>query len=267
MGEVVLSSFNPYQDRYPHRRVITREQLHLMKLLRAQGVSVRVDGDPDDELNYLALKGLREWLSDPIVVTSLSIPIGVMSGLIANALSDLVKGRSSRSTDVLIALADDGSGLHYASDGRRLSKSEFNRLMRSVDRRYSIAHPARVSSPDASRPVPVYLEHTDKVVAWGRLSVDSVGLKVDEAVVTDDETWARLRDGSLAGMSIGALVRRSKCSICGESYFDCWHLSGNSYDGESCYVTIEELDLGEVSLVTDPANPLARVTKLERRSG
>ena len=262
MGEVVLSSFNPYSDRYPNRRVITREQLHLSKILRAQGLQVRVGGVAKYELNYLAVKGLREWLGDPIVVVALSMPLGVISGFIGNALYDLVKGRKPKPTDVLIELDESGSRSHYASDGRPLSQEEFTTLVSSMNGRYRIAHPAPVNSPDPARPVPVYLEHMDRIVAWGRLAIDDYGLRVDDARVVDDETWERLSDGSLSGMSIGALVRKSRCSVCGQSYFDCPHLSGEQYDGVPCVVHIEDLDLGEVSIVRNPVNPSARITRL-----
>jgi phage head maturation protease len=92
--------------------------------------------------------------------------------------------------------------------------------------------------------------------------MDEHGLAVRDASVTDDETWARIADGSLRGMSIGALVRKATCGICGGSFFDCPHLGNQSYDGKPCTVTLEELDLGEVSLVENPANPMARVERL-----
>lgn len=262
MAEFVLHSFNPYSSRYPNRRVITREQLHLAKLLRAEGATISIDGDPSHELNYLALKGVHEWLADPIVLLVLGVPISVACNLLSNVIYDLAKGRKSRSTDVLIEMDEGGVRGHFASDGEPLSDAQFSSLVSAMNERHAVQHLTPQVPPNPSRPVPIYLEHSDRIVAWGRLAVDDHGLAVEDALVFDDETWVWIESGALRGMSIGALVRKATCSICRQSYFDCPHLATDSYDGVPCIVTLEELDLGEVSLVQNPANPLARVHRL-----
>lgn len=60
--------------------------------------------------------------------------------------------------------------------------------------------------------------------------------------------------------SIGGRVVRRKCSICHLSYDECEHVKGRAYMGELCATRIEEMELEEVSVVTEPANKHCRIT-------
>jgi hypothetical protein len=60
--------------------------------------------------------------------------------------------------------------------------------------------------------------------------------------------------------SFGGTIAHRECSICGSSYEACPHIKGRAYMGEPCYTILKEIDLVEVSVVTDPANKRARVT-------
>jgi hypothetical protein len=68
MSHLVIEQFNPYSEQFPDRRVISRKQLEVLKLLRAEGVDIRVSGDPSYELNYVSQKGVHEWLSDSAIL-------------------------------------------------------------------------------------------------------------------------------------------------------------------------------------------------------
>lgn len=65
--------------------------------------------------------------------------------------------------------------------------------------------------------------------------------------------------------SFGAIVERNTCSICKEDYNKCAHIKGQPYMGEFCVEIIEKLNLKEVSIVENPANKMARVTKIGNR--
>ena len=67
-------------------------------------------------------------------------------------------------------------------------------------------------------------------------------------------------------MSPGLVARKTHCSICKKPYEECQHLKGKAYNGEFCAEVIEEADLKEVSVVTDPANKRARVTAFGNRN-
>jgi len=60
-------------------------------------------------------------------------------------------------------------------------------------------------------------------------------------------------------LSIGFIIKRSSCSICGQEYGDCNHLAGKAYMGEMCARIIKEVDLLETSIVKEPANRHCRV--------
>ena len=62
--------------------------------------------------------------------------------------------------------------------------------------------------------------------------------------------------------SVGTIVKRSTCSICGQEYGDCQHAKGRAYMGEMCCRIIEEFDMNEVSVVQNPANKHCRVMRI-----
>lgn len=55
---VLIYSYNPYESRYPARRVISREALHIAKLTRESGYSVVIEPDDGSKLAYTTEKGL-----------------------------------------------------------------------------------------------------------------------------------------------------------------------------------------------------------------
>lgn len=59
--------------------------------------------------------------------------------------------------------------------------------------------------------------------------------------------------------SPGITIKYSECSICGMEYGECEHVVGRAYMGEMCVRIIKDVELGEVSLVEDPANKRARM--------
>jgi hypothetical protein len=59
--------------------------------------------------------------------------------------------------------------------------------------------------------------------------------------------------------SMGIIVQKSGCSICGQEYGTCDHLIGKPYMGKICYEVISECELEEISLVRVPGNKHCRV--------
>jgi hypothetical protein len=59
--------------------------------------------------------------------------------------------------------------------------------------------------------------------------------------------------------SIGAIVWKSECSICGQEYGECDHLKGKPYMGKICLERVIEAELEEVSIVTNPGNKHCRI--------
>lgn len=64
------------------------------------------------------------------------------------------------------------------------------------------------------------------------------------------------------GLSPGYVVREAVCSVCSQDPEDCSHVKGRTYDGEVCYRIIKRVDVLEVSLVSRPAQPDARIHRI-----
>jgi len=63
--------------------------------------------------------------------------------------------------------------------------------------------------------------------------------------------------------SPGILVKRIECSICGKETQDCSHIKGRAYDGEMCVWIMKDVEIQELSLVTNPEDPRCRMAPLE----
>lgn len=64
---------------------------------------------------------------------------------------------------------------------------------------------------------------------------------------------------SRVGLSIGGIIQKAVCSICGKDAVKCAHITGHEYIGQRCYVTITQVDLVEVSIVSRPEQPDAHI--------
>jgi hypothetical protein len=113
MPHLVIEPFNPYSEEYPNRRVISRKELELFKLLRAEGLDIRVSGDPSHELNFLSRKGVHEWLSDPVIIQLVSIPLSIACGVLSNALYNMYARKKPDQTNVVLELDSNGTHAHY----------------------------------------------------------------------------------------------------------------------------------------------------------
>lgn len=60
-------------------------------------------------------------------------------------------------------------------------------------------------------------------------------------------------------VSMGAIVQKSECSICGQEHGTCDHLVGKPYMGKMCYELVLECELEEISFVKNPGIKHCRV--------
>lgn len=61
--------------------------------------------------------------------------------------------------------------------------------------------------------------------------------------------------------SVGGVVHKRECSICGKHYEDCDHVAGRAYSGQLCVRIIREFtEIHEVSIVENPADRRCRAT-------
>lgn len=83
-------------------------------------------------------------------------------------------------------------------------------------------------------------------------------------------TITAIETGILRECSVGCLMRRAVCSICGADQAEqcCRHVPGRTYDGKACVMELDGAeDAYEVSLCAVPAQPGAGVIKSKRYGG
>jgi hypothetical protein len=267
---VTVISYNPYQRQFPHRRLITRDTLQLVKSLRAQGAEVRIEPEDGGRIEYVVYKGfVAVLLAAPLIISAVGVARDVVLGIVSSWIySRLATPRDDRdlaaaqaATNIAIEVTEAGRTARFSLSGVQMNDGQFNRITEMFK---SVAGELKgtnesVKSPFPDLPVPVFLEHTDKIVGWGRIEPTNENLKIESARITDDDTWQRLKSGELRGASIAAIAKVSECSICGRDYVDCVHLAGQTYGDRTCTNTIKALDLLEISLVKDPINPEALI--------
>ncbi len=266
--EIHFQSYNPYEARYPGLRVVSRETLHLIKLMREAGYHVIIEPEDGTDLHYLAEKGLREILADPIVAMIIWIPLTIILNLLSNWLSDVWRRPPLKDEVqlVLVELDEFGNKLRYSQSGQPISEERFQAILKSLDDRANrYKESQQVATPISECPYPIYLEHTSKIVGWAERFVrDEKGLGVDGVRIVDPEIESLIEDGYITGFSYGGIIKGSTCSICDGEYVSCNHIACREYKGKECLVRIDDFLIAELSLVKDPIQPLARIKKRPR---
>ncbi|MCX7283907.1 MAG: HK97 family phage prohead protease [Novosphingobium sp.] len=104
----------------------------------------------------------------------------------------------------------------------------------------------------SGRSVPTLWQHkTDEPIgAWSNLTEDKHGLLGDSDLWIDDAPYARIahkgmKTKTITGLSIGYRIKR------------------DSYNKKTGITTLHELDLVEISVVTNPMNDAARMTDVK----
>lgn len=260
-GMIIFQAFNPYEARFSGRRVISRFALDLSKQLRSLGYQIKVEPDLGQPLEYYVQKGFGDVLSDPLLMKVVDLGVDVVVGVASAWLYDKLRQwrwETTTSEDSRIVIEADVRGNRVRIDhrGRNVTDERFETIlafMADRQRAYQAATSAR--PPTRDLPIPIFLEHTGKVVGWANITLGDRGLLVNPAEIVDDETWTRIRLGELQGFSVAGIVERSECSICGCSYADCTHITGQDYDGRNCTNRITSIHFCEVSVVAEPINP------------
>ena len=262
--EIRFHSYNPYESVYPGLRVVSRETLHLIKTLRAQGYSVVVEPEDGTKLNYFVEKGLRELLSDPVYAFVIGIPTSLVLNLIANWVCHLRRSPKPDEVNVVLEFDEGGNKVRYSESGRPVSDERFNSMLSALeDRKHRFEESRKLTSPYPGYFIPIHLEHTGKVVGWSKgfiFNDQKKAIGVDTTKICDDETWERIERHELRGFSIAGIVSNAKCLICREEYVNCNHIAGIKYNGEKCTVRATTRP-AEISIVKDPVQPLARLER------
>jgi len=252
--KVIIECYNPYESRFPDRKVISRGQLHIIKVLRMNGIDYELLPNDSRKINFLAQKEWASLLTDPIFLTLYNISLGIISGLITN----MILKTFQEDKDKIIFKDADGSYLNY--EGKNIRSSDVVKIIEKLkNNKDDFGKSFSTPSPFPDLPHPVNLEHTPKIVGWGLVGHDEKGMIMKELRITCKQTWERIQNGEIKGFSIGGLVSESKCRICNSDYTECNHITGQLYGGKECIAELNKLDLAEVSVVKEPSNPLANI--------
>lgn len=112
----------------------------------------------------------------------------------------------------------------------------------------------------------VYDAHVDTVSEVKRLILRCYMPRTEK----NSDTITALETGILRECSVGCVVERAVCNICGadQTKTCCAHVAGREYEGVTCVIELDGAkDAYEVSLVAVPAQPEAGVVKSKRYGG
>ncbi|MGA2163194.1 MAG: hypothetical protein ABSH36_01850 [Solirubrobacteraceae bacterium] len=102
----------------------------------------------------------------------------------------------------------------------------------------------------------------DAQVAWtGALRAHPIGAQFRRLAVVPFQVEHVLFP-HIAFMSTGMIVRKSECTICGETPGECDHIRGHVYGGKFAGILVTEAEPREVSIVDVPADKRCRVEQI-----
>ena len=121
---------------------------------------------------------------------------------------------------------------------------------------------------------PVIMHHNDKDgVQIGRVKVaeylEETRAKAPGLLFTcnigDEAGIKGVKNGTLSTVSLGAVIHKATCSICGQniaSEGECEHQRGRKYEGKLCYWLMEEMEPKELSYVIVPSDRYANTIRI-----
>lgn len=83
--------------------------------------------------------------------------------------------------------------------------------------------------------------------------------------IGDEAGIKGVKNGTLSTVSIGAIIHKATCSICGQniaSEGECEHKRGRHYDGKLCYWIMDDMEPKELSYVIVPSDKYANTIKI-----
>lgn len=263
-----IKSFNPYEYRFPNRKVLTAAEIHIIKELKRLGYQVNVLPDDYRQVDYLFRKGSQSVfdLAWPFILTiwqelPKEIVLGAISGWYIKTFfgGDSSKAIPGNVTNNIVCI-ENFSGNMYNLNGDTVSAedaakklTEIGKLQRSYKKSFN------EKSTFDDMPVPIFREHSPKIVGWAAISMDDKGMHIDKSIITDQQAWSDVKSKKLKGFSAAGIATRSICSICNSNFVLCEHISGTFYEGRECYNTITKALFAECSLVEVPSQPQCMV--------
>ena len=121
---------------------------------------------------------------------------------------------------------------------------------------------------------PVIMHHNDKDgIQIGRVKAveykEETRAKAPGLVFTcnigDEAGIKGVKNGTLSTVSLGAVIHKATCSICGQNIAtegECEHQRGRRYEGKLCYWNMEEMEPKELSYVIVPSDRYANTIRI-----
>lgn len=261
--KITVNTYNPFVGAYPDVRVISREALHAVKYLRSNGASVHFGPSDERPLVYSTQKGFSDIIAVPFYAFVIGIPVSIIANMLSSWLYEAAKDHTSKKlrghngeSTCILEISEDGRRIRIDQHGNPISDTQFRMLIEAAEQRaMAYTKAIHTRTPDPKLPYPVFLEHTDYLIGWCDLRDEGTKLACRPAKIHDEVAWTRIQCGELSGMSIGILVRKSRCSICDREYIECNHIAGNEYSGKLCSVAILDTYVTDISIVASPVNP------------
>jgi len=251
--KIIIDSFNPYESRFPNRKLITRDTLILIKYLRSVGYEVIIEPDNKQPIQYLYKNGISEFFADPVNLTLIGIPIAILTNIISNQIQKLLdKQETINKSNINIKIDNSTVNYNYLGEIQDNSNSKLITKNRK-ELKEGFNKCFEIKSPYDNLPVPVFKEHKPIIVGWCRLWSDDIGLR-SEMIITDKVVKKRVAQNRLKGLSVTGIATKTECSICKSDFVYCNHIPGKKYKGEECFNTIMETDYVETSIVKEPIN-------------
>ncbi|MEN9909862.1 MAG: hypothetical protein RLZZ540_3011 [Bacteroidota bacterium] len=253
MKRVKIDTFNPYENRFPNRKLVTRDTLLLIKYLRSDGYDVVIEPDNGLPIQYLYKKGVKEFFADPVNIMLINIPITILTNIISNQIQKFFDKKQSVNRENINITIDNSNktynylGEHHPKNHKKLVAKKRKELKDGFNKCFEI------KSPYEDLPTPVFLEHKPKIVGWCYLWSDNQGLK-SKMIITDKVVKRRVSQNRLNGLSVTGIATKTECSICKSDFLNCEHIPAKKYKGQKCYNTIIETDYVETSIVKEPIN-------------
>ncbi|UAY51638.1 hypothetical protein [Ferruginibacter albus] len=252
--KIKIESFNPYETRFPNRKLVTKGTLELIKELRLNGYEIIVTPENDQPIEYLYKKGFHEFFDNPVYTFLIGIPTGIIVNILSNYIQKVIdKWNQTEDIKNNIIIVDNSIIINL--NQQIISKSEIKdkkkkseKVKEDFDKCFSL------KSPYINLPTPIFINHKPKVIGWCRLKATYSTLEFDDAIILDNSVKRKIREGKIKGASLTGIATKSVCSICKSNYVECNHFAGDIYNNIKCINEIHEASIVEVSLVKEPIN-------------
>jgi len=188
---IEIDSFNPYDSFYPNRKVVNRDVLILIKILRSEGYEVIVRPKDTRPLEYLFKKGVTSFLADPANQLIISIPVGIVSGLVTNWIQKQFD-RKKESNNIIII--DKSTNIITNSFNKTITKGQAEDIKKKrkiIAKKFEDC--LKTKSPFLGLPFPILLNHRPIIIGWCRLEETEIGLEIEKGIITDKNAYRKIK--------------------------------------------------------------------------